>query len=34
VVGDLPEAAMQTVATKVFRQMTRRPDAVLPVYER
>lgn len=34
VVGDLPEAEMQTVAKKVFQQMTRRPDAMLPVYER
>lgn len=27
VVGDLPEAAMQTVATKVYQQLTRRPDS-------
>ena len=26
VVGDLPEAAMQTVARKVYQQLTRRPD--------
>lgn len=27
VVGDLPEAQMQTVARKVYQQLTRRPDA-------
>jgi len=27
VVGDLPEAEMQTVARKVYQQLTRRPDA-------
>jgi anti-sigma factor RsiW len=27
VVGDLPEAEMQTVARKVYQQMTRRPDS-------
>ena len=26
VVGDLPEAEMQTVARRVYTQMTRRPD--------
>jgi anti-sigma factor RsiW len=26
VVGDLPEAQMKAVATKVYRQLTRRPD--------
>lgn len=34
VVGELPEAEMQVVAKKVYQQLTRRPDASMPVYER
>lgn len=30
VVGELPEAAMQTVATKVYQHLTRRPDTTVP----
>ena len=34
VVGELPEAQMQTVARKVYQQLTRRPDSMMPAYER
>ena len=34
VVGELPDGLMQTVAKKVYQQLTRRPDAAVPVYER
>jgi anti-sigma factor RsiW len=34
VVGELPDAQMQTVAKKVYQQLTRRPDTAMPVYER